>query len=377
MKSHRLAMPLLTLLLLTAFGSSAQAAVAVLERLAGNPTIYEVGASGARTVSLPRQGAEYTLPIEIETGPSDSATFRLPDSEVSVAPNTVMRVAAPESRGKSLMQRIFQKAGSSLFSVDRQSVEHFQVETPYLVSVVKGTTFNVVVHDQGATVSLHEGRLQVTSVDGGQRVDLRPGDVAFSGRDGALRKIEHTVAQRQSAEELNAAAGSDDELEAIEAPAIGDMLALQGGVGTELGDPLAVEESFSGTADALDQGTDDLVDVIDAAGGPLAGDLGASVDDIAEIGDDTGDLAGDIIDSTGGLVDDIGDTAGQIVGDLNPPDLVEPLVEDLTGDIIGDLDDLDLNDDLDDLADTGDLDLEDDLDDLGDDLDDLGGVLGL
>src|SRR6185436_15913308 len=64
-----------------------------------------------------------------------------------------------------------------------------QVETPCLVSAVKGTVFNVLVRDDGATVSLQEGRLQVNSLDARQTVDLAPGDVAFAGRDGALKML--------------------------------------------------------------------------------------------------------------------------------------------------------------------------------------------
>src|SRR5262249_60063119 len=87
------------------------------------------------------------------------------------------------------VQRVLQQTGSSLFHVHRGTIDRFQVETPFLVSVVKGTVFNVLVRDDGATVALQEGHLEVNSLDATQTVELFPGDVAFSGRDGTLRTI--------------------------------------------------------------------------------------------------------------------------------------------------------------------------------------------
>ncbi len=181
---------LLGAIVLLAGATAARAAVAVLQQMEGRPAVYEVGEAGARHVALPKPGARYRLPIEIETGPRDSAVFRVPDGNVTIAPNTMMRLAAPEASASGLLQRVFQKSGSGLFSVDHREVQHFQVETPYLVSVVKGTLFTVVVHEEGATVALHQGRLEVDSVDGRQTVMLSPGEVAFSARDGVLRKLE-------------------------------------------------------------------------------------------------------------------------------------------------------------------------------------------
>ncbi len=165
------------------------APTALLSKLTGSPAIFEVGGERAQPVSLVKLGHEYALPLEVVTGVADSAAFTLPSSLIEVSPNTVMRIVAPESSDTSVIQRVLQRTGAALFSVKKGSVTHFQVDTPFLVSVVKGTTFNVLVEDSGATVALHEGSLLVTSVDGSQRILLAPGDVAFAGRDGQLREL--------------------------------------------------------------------------------------------------------------------------------------------------------------------------------------------
>ena len=191
---------------------AAEQATAVLARVSGTPIVYELWAGKPRQVSSVAQGKQYRLPIEIETGVNDSATFALVNSVIEVSPNGLMRIVAPENRDVGVVQRVLQQAGSSLFRVHRGTMDRFQVETPFLVSVVKGSVFNVLVRDDGATVSLQEGRLQVNSLDARQTVDLAPGDVAFAGRDGALKllKVEVTDAGARTRETVATRTDSGD-----------------------------------------------------------------------------------------------------------------------------------------------------------------------
>lgn len=394
----------LAALLLSAFAAAAanaaataSEAVAVLERVTGRPTIYSLADGGLRRVSLIREGAQYRLPIEIETGPDDAASFRLPDGEVAVAPGTQMRIAAPVGRGPNdgnLLQRIFQRAGSALFSVERRAVEHFEVETPFLVSVVKGTTFTVVVHEDGATVSLHEGHLQVNGGDGLGSVELWPGDVAYSGQDGVVQKLVGTLTRRAMADEAlpgrerSAAPGtpggstdlavrpaSSERPTAPETaetsqtvtgnhtlePAVvglpdaadlaladfadaGDLVSdaalpddvLTGELG--LGDDLDLAApSDLAAADLLGPAESGLVD--DLATGDLVADLSAGAGDlVADLGVGAGDLVGDLGVGAGDLVADLGGTTGDLVGDIGGTagDLVGG-IGDTTGDLLAGL----------------------------------------
>ncbi len=176
-------------MLLGARAFATEQATAVLARVSGTPIVYELSAGQPRQVSSVAQGKQYRLPIEVETGANDSATFALVNSFIEVSPNSLMRIVAPENRDVGVVQRVLQQAGSSLFRVHRRTVDRFQVETPFLVSVVEGAVFNVLVGDDGATVSLQQGRLQVNSLDARQTADLAPGDVGFAGRDGALKML--------------------------------------------------------------------------------------------------------------------------------------------------------------------------------------------
>lgn len=377
MTKHRLIRTLLVASLLVPF-SGLQAATAMLDRLVGQPTIFEVGPAGARHASLPQRGAEYRLPIEIETGPGDAATFRLSDGEVAVAPNSMMRVAAPEAASGGLLQRVIQSAGAALFSVDRREVEHFQVETPYLVSVVKGTTFNVVVHDTGATVALQEGRLLVTSPDGARQVELLPGDVAYSAAAGDLEKLSGGVPHQAPVDAGRTAAAQTvdpaaDSVLAADAAAYGDVASADAAaMDAALLDPAFVNDVADAAgglgADAITTDALPLNEALDdALGADIGGDLGSGGDLVADLGAGGADLVGDLGGTAGDLVGDIGDDAGDLLGSVNDDlgDLTGDLTDsvgDLTGDVAGTVGDLtgdlagtagDLTGDL--LGSTGDL----------------------
>lgn len=351
----------LTVAVLSLVSPWAAATVATLERVAGQPVIYEIGQAGARHVSLVGAGARYTLPIEIETGPADSAEFRLPDSTIQVAPGSIMRIAAPEARENGLFQRILQKAGSSLFAVDRRTVEHFEVETPYLVSVVKGTTFNVVVHDAGATVALHEGRLLVSTPDGKRQVELLPGDVAFSDAAGTLEKLSHHQAQATAPGAGGVAAGGlgDADLagvaagtaHAAAADGVGQSLAANhadavaaavvgdGGLNSSVDVGAGAGDLVAGAGDAGGQLVGTTGDLVGSLGASAGGVVGGAAGDAGSLVGSVGGTAGDLVGgTTGDLVAELGETSGDLVAELGETsgDLVESVGEG-AGDLIGEL----------------------------------------
>ena len=61
-----------------------------------------------------------------------------------ISPNSV--VGLPTENKDGLSTTIVQQAGSILLEVEKRNVKHFEVETPYLAAVVKGTQFRVTVN---------------------------------------------------------------------------------------------------------------------------------------------------------------------------------------------------------------------------------------
>lgn len=162
-----------TILLVVSFSLSAQAADAWhVESQSGDVRIAH---DGATPVSL---GGTTVLPsgTKLTTGASGRVIIRRGDEAVVIAPNTSI-VLAPESR-KGLATTIIQSIGTILLSVDKKDHQHFEVETPYLAAVVKGTKFAVTVADGKSSVHVVQGAVEVLDFESGDVGMVRPGQTA-------------------------------------------------------------------------------------------------------------------------------------------------------------------------------------------------------
>ena len=141
-----------------------------------------VSDNASRTPSV---GETLTTPATIETGPGSSLQIEQGTTILEIGPDTRLTIPAAS---RSWITRIIHSIGNVLYRIERREGREFSVETPYLVSVVKGTEFNVLVGDASATVSLFEGSLEVLGAQ--SSLLLAPGDVAmFSRGDSELGVI--------------------------------------------------------------------------------------------------------------------------------------------------------------------------------------------
>ena len=121
----------------------------------------------------------------IRTGRSGRVLLTRGEETILISPNSV--IALPEQQKDGLSTTIIEQAGSVLIQAEKRNVKHFQVETPYLAAVVKGTQFRVSVTDRGGSVEVTEGRVEVADFKTGQVALVLPGQaakVAASGRGG-------------------------------------------------------------------------------------------------------------------------------------------------------------------------------------------------
>ncbi len=113
-------------------------------------------------------------------------------------------ISLPEA-GRSGMSTVIQQAGSILLDVEKRNVQHFEVETPFLAAVVKGTRFRVTIEGGQARVAVERGQVQVSEFRSGQYALVMPGQTArasgasaqglqLSGA-GALGRVEQGAAQ--------------------------------------------------------------------------------------------------------------------------------------------------------------------------------------
>ncbi|MCZ6466520.1 MAG: FecR domain-containing protein, partial [Alphaproteobacteria bacterium] len=76
--------------------------------------------------------------------------------------------------------RVFQSLGTLLYRIKERAagMAAFEVETPYLVALVKGTVFAVNASAEEASVQLREGVVRVQATRGGKGITLAAGQTA-------------------------------------------------------------------------------------------------------------------------------------------------------------------------------------------------------
>ena len=142
----------------------------------------------------------------VATGPRSRAVIVRGEEYLVVSANSRISIADPVKSGG--MTQIIEQAGNVVFRIKKMMTPHFAVQTPYLAAVVKGTTFSITVTDKGASVQVTEGRVEVSTRDGGASYMVLPGDIGsvsarmpgrlnVQGRE--TRSIDSTVEQPAAA----------------------------------------------------------------------------------------------------------------------------------------------------------------------------------
>lgn len=140
-----------------------------------------VAANGAQQVSLTEEG---TLKAgdTIRTGRNGRVLLVHGEETILISPNSV--VGLPAEKKEGLSTTIIQRAGSILLEVEKRNVKHFEVETPYLAAVVKGTQFSVTVGAGSTKVGVLRGQVEVSDFKTGQIAQVMPGQAATAFEHG-------------------------------------------------------------------------------------------------------------------------------------------------------------------------------------------------
>jgi hypothetical protein len=124
------------------------------------------------------QGQQVPVGASIRTGKDGRVVLARDDESVTIAAASSFEIK-PASNG--MLTRIFQSAGTLMFKVHKRPDKHFEVGTPYLVAVVKGTTFTVSVDGNGSAVHVTEGLVEVAGLSGPGTLLLHPGQTGGVG----------------------------------------------------------------------------------------------------------------------------------------------------------------------------------------------------
>jgi hypothetical protein len=138
----------------------------IVSGTSGRVSLIEHGQSVPASV-----GAKLFLPVEIRTGPDGSIDLEQLGSKLHLGPDATMLL--PQARDNAV-DSIKQSTGTVLYNIKSRKEHPLSVETPYLVSVVKGTLFTVAVEEHAATVALMEGSLDISAPGVTNHVLLKP-----------------------------------------------------------------------------------------------------------------------------------------------------------------------------------------------------------
>jgi hypothetical protein len=171
--------------------------------------VWIATAGEAKQVSL-KQDETLKPGDTIRTGRNGRVLLIRGEETMIIAPNSV--VGLPLEKKDGLSTTILQQAGSILLDVEKRNVKHFEVETPYLAAVVKGTQFSVTVSATGTRVDVRRGQVEVADFKSGQIAQVLPGQIATSfahGKPGlsltgagVLNPIEHGRPRASSIERV-------------------------------------------------------------------------------------------------------------------------------------------------------------------------------
>jgi uncharacterized membrane protein YgcG len=114
---------------------------------------------------------------QVQTGAHGRISLIRPGDSLSVSPNS--RFEVPPAASSGSVGHIRQTLGTLLFKIKTRPDNPFEVRTPYLTGLIKGTTFSVVVDGAGASLHVSEGAVLVTSAFDETNVLVRPGQTGI------------------------------------------------------------------------------------------------------------------------------------------------------------------------------------------------------
>ena len=117
----------------------------------------------------------------IRSMPRGTALFTRDREKIVIAPNTEIQIVDRQGERYTTVMEHFGTVG---VEANVENVKHFEVRTPYVAAVVKGTIFGVHSDSHGGAVSVQRGVVGVSSSRGDKHSDVRAGLSAEVGPAG-------------------------------------------------------------------------------------------------------------------------------------------------------------------------------------------------
>jgi hypothetical protein len=100
---------------------------------------------------------------------------------IRMSPST--EIELPVAKEGDPVTRVIHWIGAAFFQVGKRPGPQFEVDTPFIVAIVKGTKFALAVSDAGASIKVSEGVVGVSATAGGPSIDVTAGGSASVSGD--------------------------------------------------------------------------------------------------------------------------------------------------------------------------------------------------
>jgi hypothetical protein len=125
---------------------------------------------------------------------------------VTLAENTQISIKDPQPANSTLIEQPY---GQAHYHVEHKAVPHFEVDTPLVATVVKGTTFTVKAGATAGSVSVQDGRVTAVDRRTGASASVSTGETG-TVQNGTRSVSVSKTAATSSAEQSAPADASDD-----------------------------------------------------------------------------------------------------------------------------------------------------------------------
>jgi len=206
---------LLTLLAIALLGAAPNAHAQDTWRISKSSGDVSIMTEGFQPVAL-TTGMTLQPGSSLRTGQNGRVLLMRGNETILISANSA--ISFPKSSTPNgLSTTILQQAGSILLEVEKRAINHFEVETPHLSAVVKGTRFHVTMSANETKVGVFRGQVEVTDFMSGQHALVNAGQnaaVSVQGAPGLLLSGTGTLGpvQQGTARESSPADATTDDM---------------------------------------------------------------------------------------------------------------------------------------------------------------------
>ena len=242
--------------------------------VASNATVAHSGGAAEPLA----KGTEVAAGDRITTGAGGAVVLGRGEDLITMAENSQVAIVDPQPGSATLLEQPY---GQAQYHVTKQPNPHFEVDTPLLATIVKGTTFDVSATAAGSAVAVEEGRVQARDRRGGGSGLVGKGEigrvmVGLPGVEislGTLQKaaslqLETPAAMIGSAELETAPSGLDSDSSGLGAASPGGAV---GAVGNALGNAVG---NVGGTVSSVGNAVGNTVSNVGNAVGNTVSNVG-------------------------------------------------------------------------------------------------------